>query len=136
MRKRRWRKRKEKKQQRLGYRGKVKGKSDRCPGKRSDSRERRRSKGWRQTLKRKNERERVEGQVEGVVGAEKQKVRGRGVLMAVCRAGLEGTRGLVGAEEQQGWWMVSVGIDRKGGEGSVVSSWPLPLPLIRVAQVC
>lgn len=125
-----------KKQQRLGYRGKVKGKSDRCPGKRSDSRERRRRKGWRQTLKRKNERERVEGQVEGVVGAEKQKVRGRGVLMAVCRAGLEGTRGLVGAEEQQGWWMVSVGIDRKGGEGSVVSSWPLPLPLIRVAQVC
>lgn len=74
--------------------------------------------------------------MEGVVGAEKQKVRGRGVLMAVCRAGLEGTWGLVGAEEQQGWWMVSVGIDRKGGEGSVVSSWPLPLPLIRVAQVC
>lgn len=57
MRKRRWRKRKEKKQQRLGYREKVKGKSDRWPGKRSDSRERRRRKGWRQTLKRKNERE-------------------------------------------------------------------------------
>lgn len=33
-----------------------------------------------------------------MVGAERQKVRGRGVLMAVCRAGLWGMQGVVGAE--------------------------------------
>lgn len=39
------------------------------------------------------------------VGAGRQKVRGRGVLMAVCRAGLGGMQGVVGEERLDacGW---------------------------------
>lgn len=42
----------------------------------------------------------------GVGGCrERQKVRGRVVLMAVCRAGLWGMQGLVGAERWVCGWM-------------------------------
>lgn len=60
-----------------------KSKSDRCRGKESDRKERRLKKRGRQ-----------EGRWEEVVGTERQKVRGRGVLMAVCRAGLWGMLGV------------------------------------------
>lgn len=71
---------------------------------------------------------------------ERQKVRGRGVLMAVCRVGLWG-RGIgacVGGWIDGEGYRWSDGRERGevGGEGSVVSSWPLPRPLIRAAQVC
>lgn len=39
------------------------------------------------------------------MGAERQKVRGRGVLMAVCRARVKGIQGLVGAEVCVGGWV-------------------------------
>lgn len=64
-----------------------------------------------------------------VVGAERQKVRGRGVLMAVCRARLKVIWGLVGAElcVRVGGWMDgerhrwSDGREDEG-EGPVVST--------------
>lgn len=50
--------------------------------------------------KRGDGRKESDGQWEGDGrgGAERQKVRNRGVLMAVCRAGLLGIQGVVGAE--------------------------------------
>lgn len=92
-------------------------------------------------------RQALGGRWEEVVGAKSQKVRGRGVLMAVCRAGLWGmlvgcgARGIGVCGWMDGW--MERGIDgvmggrrEVGGERSVVSSWPPPRPLIRAAQAC
>lgn len=74
-------------------------------------------------------------------GAERQKVRGRRVLMTICRAGLWYRQELVGTEGMGvcvGGWMDGEKYRwsearEEGGEGSVVSSWPVPWPLIRAA---
>lgn len=47
---------------------------------------------------RKRSRQALGGKWEEVMGTERQKVRGREVLMAVCRAGLWGMQGVVGAQ--------------------------------------
>lgn len=54
-------------------------------------------------------------------GAERQKVRNRGVLMAVCRAGLLGIQGVVGAEG-----LLCVCVDRcmrRGMDGVMGGRW-------------
>lgn len=84
------------------------------------------------TGRRGDEGKKPDRSLEEIVGAERQKVMGRGVLMALCRAGLWGMQGLVGAE---GWMERGIDGEMEEGEGSVVSSWTT-LPLIRAAQVC